>query len=85
MFDYTAGGLIRIPGGGRETLLVSLRKNMNFTPKREINKEEFFARLRNDKGALGQAIRDGKWDLIRNALKRVKQAPEGLIVDAGSN
>ena len=75
MFDYTAGGLIRNPGEGRDTLLVSLKKSTNSTAKQIKGKEEFLARLRNENSALGQAFRDGKWDLIRDAVKKVLKQP----------
>lgn len=75
IYDYSAGSLVNIPGPEHKTFLREYRTDTYFAPssKRTVNNSGVSKRWREDKGPIGQAIRDGKLDLLRSAIEVVKK------------
>ena len=73
MFDYSAGGLIQINDLEKSTLLVVPQKNEKPVPFPSSVLNRMSARWREDKGPIGLAIRENKFDLLRSAINTVKK------------
>ncbi len=78
MSDIMAGGLLQAPATKEKTLLVNPKINfdsassfVNGSPKKSLPGEAW-ARWRDDSGPIGQAIRAGRNDLLRAAIRNAK-------------
>ena len=78
-YDYLAGGLFQTADSERETFLVNPMISSNSassfvkgSPKKSLPGEAW-ARWRYDSGPIGQAIRDGRIDLLRAALTSLRR------------
>ena len=78
VFDYSAGGLI--PKHDKSNFLLAMKNNSctaNVFSSRAVSgdrNETFSARWCEDNGPIGQAIRDGKFNIILSAIRSVKQS-----------
>ncbi len=73
-----AGGLLQAPATKEKTLLVNPKINFDSassfvkgSPKKSLPGEAW-ARWRDDSGPIGQAIRAGRNDLLRAAIRNAK-------------
>ena len=73
MFDFSAGGLIRINDLEKRTFLAVPKKNEKTAPSPSSALNRMSARWREDKGPIGLAIRENKFDLLRSAINTVKK------------
>ncbi len=78
MSDIMAGGLLQAPATKEKTLLVNPKINFDSassfvkgSPKKSLPGEAW-ARWRDDSGPIGQAIRAGRNDLLRAAIRNAK-------------
>lgn len=78
MYDYTAGGLLQASVTKEKTFLVEPKTNFDSassfvkgSPKKSLAGEAW-ARWRDDSGPIGQAIRAGRNDLLRAAIRKAK-------------
>ena len=78
MNDFMAGGLLQASVTKEKTLLVNPKLNFDSassfvkgSPKKSLHGDAW-ARWRDDSGPIGQAIRAGRNDLLRDAIRKAK-------------
>lgn len=84
MYDFTAGGMVKTADSEKKTFLVNPQINLasassfakDSSKKQKtspgVARSEVLARWRKDEGAIGRAIRSGKFDLLRAALESIR-------------